>query len=160
MPTLLPLLPAKSGYSVGERPGAVLRAPLEGGRSRMRRDMLDPAPIVSVQWNLTARKYDQLQAFHRHATRRGADPFLIDLVIDEAALVRHTARFVPDSFRLAGIEGGKYIVQAQLEAEPTAGDTSALDEALVMMFGVYGSGDAVYAAMKALEQLVNEDLAI
>lgn len=112
----LTLVPDLAGYQVGD-PQDVLSAKLEGGGSRYRLDLLDPAVPVSVQWTLTRDRYDYLQSFIALAINRGADPFYVDLKLNGSTLQECFAHFVPGT-RRATPRGPAWLVTADLEVMP------------------------------------------
>lgn len=152
----LGLRPTQSGYSTSEREEAVLMQPLQGGPARYRRDMLDATSMAKVRWSLRKARYDQLMAFYRTATVRGSLPFEVDLILDGPGLTRHEAYFVPGSLRLDGIDGGKYVVVADLEVYPADVD-EAVDAAIVELAELYGGVDGLGAMLGALDDLVNAE---
>src|SRR5687768_16414160 len=98
------LCPLSSGYAAQQKSG-VLSVELDGGASRYRRDILNCAFLVNVAWLCDEEEYDYLCAFQRTATLNGSLPFSIDLTLDESGPSEYEAYFVPDTFRLAQIEG-------------------------------------------------------
>lgn len=150
LPKML-LTPAYSGFSAS--PAAdTLQAQLDGGPSRFRLNQTGAAVTVQVQWGLTRNGFNYLEAFFRLLP--GSMPFLIDLIIDNADLTEYTARLVPGSKQLAGVQGLQRIVTAQLEVKPTRSDP-AVDAAIVALYGAYG--EAGRSVLDRLAQLVNED---
>jgi hypothetical protein len=120
----LHLCPLVSDYAVD--PGqATLSVRLDGGRSRFRRDILNPAPMVNVAWNLGRDEYDYFEAFYNTTIEQGALPFQIDLIIGNSQLQEYTAHFVPGSKKLAGYQNGRFKISAQLEVEPVPRDADA-----------------------------------
>lgn len=125
------------GYTV-QRGNAVVATELDGGRPRMRKDVLNPSSRVTVQWVFTPDQYDYFQAFYHTTTEEGALPFEIDLVIDTANQAEYTANFVPGSVQLTGKQGQVFFVSAELDVEAAVRSTSA-DAALVTAFNAaYG----------------------
>lgn len=132
---------------------------LPGGVPRVRRDMIGVSSLVTAQWTLSKDRYDQLMAFYRTALRNGVNPFEIDLILDGAALERHHAQIIPGTFSLAEVSGGRYVVRTELEVYQLQTDLE-FEEALIMLYGEYGSGDEIDAILLSLEELVNVDLYI
>lgn len=150
----LMISPTEAEYTA--QPGSgVVATKLDGGASRYRADQLGAAALVTVGWTLSAWQYQYLMAFFRSATERGSEPFLIDLIMDNAAMQEYTAHFVPESFALTGRAGEAYLVGAQLEVIPLDEDEE-FDEGVVVSYDEYGEdAPLVYAD---LEALVNEHL--
>jgi len=127
------LIPESAGYAV-DRGQEVLSVKLDGGASRMRKDIIGAAFDVNVAWKLDPEQYDYLNAFFRTATARGSLPFTIDLVLDKTEYQTVTARFVPKTLKLTGQQGLSYFMSATLEVEApinlteAADDTTTIDE--------------------------------
>ena len=137
MPTLLALAPDQAGYSVTE-PEEVLAVQLDGGLPRFRQDLIGGAKKVTVQWTIGPADYSYLKAFYRTTVGRGAEAFLVDLILDEPVLTQHEAYFNPGTMKLTGVQGLTYTVKAELFVKPIAPDTE-YDEALVELVGIYGT---------------------
>lgn len=151
---LLDILPSQDGYAVRDAASSD-RTALKGGLSRTRRDLISSSYIVDVKWRLNLTRYETLRAFH---DAHVGDAFLMDLIIDEPTLTRHSADFIPGSFQLDGVEGSTYTVTAVLEVVPLPVDVD-MDEILMLLFETYGETEGGTASlMFALEQLVNVDM--
>lgn len=146
--------PDQAGYTV-EDGVEVLRAQLDGGAARYRRDIIGASRIVNVQWTFSQEGYLYFRAFYRTSTAQGSKPFLIDLVLDDVELTEHEAYFIPGSVRLNNVSGHRHVVAAQLEVTPTDPDAS-YDEALVMIYTEYGVQGA-QSLLLGLEHLVEID---
>jgi hypothetical protein len=147
----LVLTPSEAGYSA--TPGSdVLSVQLSGGPSRTRLDFVGSVATVNVSWNIPVDAFNYLQAFYRTGAQQGGEPFLIDLILDGAALVEYEAKFIPESYQVVGVQGLTTMVTAQLEVKPAAVD-AAYDEALMDAYEAYG--DQVGTALDALAYLVN-----
>lgn len=122
--------PTIAGYSVS--PGEeVVSTRLDGGRPRLRKDVLNASQRVTCSWILNVEQYNYAVAFFEGVTVGGALPFTIDLIINTAAKATYTANFVPNTFRLTGKVGANvFLVSAELDVEPIARNASA-DAALV-----------------------------
>jgi hypothetical protein len=147
--------PDSQGYTVVDG-DEVLSVKLDGGASRYRRDVLNSNSLVNCQWSLDRNEYNYARAFFKFATANGSQPFLIDLVLDEAmALTEHTAWFVPGTMQLRQQQGHLYVISAQMEVAPIPRN-AALDESLVTMWTFYQPDPTAF--MNRLEKLVNFDL--
>lgn len=154
---VLPICPLQAGYSV-EPDDGVQAVKLDGGSSRYEIVSQGNAGIVNVSWNLTAGQYDLLKGFHR-VWLRTLEPFLAGLIIESSVMELHESRFVPNSFRLTGKNGGAYSVSARLEVIPLdiyLDPETDPGEALVMLNKIYGPQAGL--ALNLLEKLVNQDL--
>lgn len=109
--------PDNSQYSVNDGK-EVVATELDGGAARYRRDVIGATSTVDVAWILDTIDYKYLRSFYRGLTGKGALPFLIDLILDEAELTEHKVYFVPGSMQLTGQKGLTYWVSAQLEVYP------------------------------------------
>jgi hypothetical protein len=126
--------PDNASYSA-ERTGEVLQVKLAGGASRFRKDIIDAAANVNCSWQFDVSQFNYFVAFYRTATLRGTVPFTIDLIIDSAAMVTRTARFVADSYKLTGQKGLTYYVSAVLEVEAIINPTeTTTDNATIAAF--------------------------
>lgn len=125
--------PTIAGYSV--KPGQeVVSTELDGGRPRLRKDILNASQRVTCSWTLTAEQYDYAMAFYEGVLNGGALPFTIDLIINNAAKATYTANFVPNTFQLSSKTGANVlVVTAELDVEPIPRNVSA-DEALVAAY--------------------------
>lgn len=151
------LPPDQAGYSA--KPGLeVLSAQLDGGAPRYRRDVIGATARVTLQWTLVASALQYLQAFYRTGVSRGADWFLIDLILDGAAMAEYQAHFVPGSFEIKSRQGRGFVVGAELDVVPCAAD-EAFDEAIIGLFEAGGYGRAgMPDLLEQLGELVNENL--
>lgn len=145
--------PDQDGYSVTDGNETVSTI-LDGGLSRTRRDILGASSLVTTVWTLGREDYRYIRAFYRGVTGKGAEPFLIDLLLDFPTLTEHKAKFVVGSMALTQQDGLKFEVTAQLEVEPLPADDD-FDRAYAMIYGVYGfeEWDLVY---NQFNHLVNE----
>lgn len=117
MPTpQLLVVPDQDGYEVEDN-NSVVFTKVDGGQSRARRDYLGAAINVTVTWTLSPDEFQYLRAFYNYVNK-GADPFLLDLLIESATLRTHVCRFKPGTFKIAKVKGATITVKAQLEAAP------------------------------------------
>lgn len=131
--TKFAIQPTIAGYSV--KPGSeVVATLLDGGRPRLRKDILNASQRVTCSWILNREQYNYAMAFFEGVTVGGALPFTIDLIINTAAKATYTANFVPNSFQLNSKAGDNvYLVSAELDVNPIARDATA-DAALVAAY--------------------------
>jgi len=111
--------PERAGYAIQHAPETV-GVKLEGGLSRIRKDIIDGAELVNVQWRLSGSDYNSFWLFIKQDLNNGADRFSIDLFLKTNTLLEYTAQFVPGTLRLQQQRGDSYTVVAQLEVLPTA----------------------------------------
>jgi phage pi2 protein 07 len=109
--------PDSSAYSVSDG-NEVVSTKLDGGASRYRRDMIGATSTVNVSWILGRDEFKYLRSFYRGITGKGAEPFLIDLILDDYELTEHVVHFVEGSMQLTSQKGLTYWVSAQLEVTP------------------------------------------
>lgn len=116
MTTLLPFIPEHNGYNV-RHPAQVVSSVLDGGRPRVRSDVLGANGSVSATWMLEGVEYDQFMRIWEESLAFGALPALVDLVTSTFLTARHRVTFVPDSLRTTQVEGLTYRVSAELSVE-------------------------------------------
>lgn len=113
------------------KPGTeVLATELDGGKPRMRRDILNASSRVSVSWKFKAAEYNYFWAFFRTTLVRGSLPFELDLLMEGAGLQERTVQFVPGTVQLGQQDGDVHVINAELYVDPIAADASA-DDAIV-----------------------------
>ena len=113
----LQLLPDSSSYNVKFGEGNISTR-LNGGASRVRKDTVDNVHSINVGFNLNKEQYQYIMAFYRHITKRGALPFLMDLITDDGTPQTHKVQIVPDTFQLTEQAGHRYGISFTVEAEP------------------------------------------
>jgi len=128
----LMISPENSSYAV-VRGSEVLSSELQGGSSKMRLDVLNAAFTINVAWSLSPVQYEYINAFFRTKTKHGSLPFTIDLILDNTVYTEYTARFIPDTFKLASQKGLTYYVNAVLEVESVI-DNATTDDATVAAY--------------------------
>jgi hypothetical protein len=150
------LTPICSGYSVvpGE---AVREIILEGGPARRRESFSGATYRVPVTWIVDGSEHKYLWAFYRGITHEGALPFLIDLVIHEAALVECQVSFFSGTFGTRSVNDGLYTIGADLEAVVPDIDYEA-DADFVTMCNEFGFDFEAGETLDDLNELVNEIL--
>lgn len=149
--------PDSSGYSV--TPGSeVIGTKLDGGASRTRVDILNAASTVTCQWTVGPDEYEYLRMFYSLNVYNGGEQFLIDLILDSAALIEYKAKFIPDTWKLVSQSGLQYVVSCNLEIEAIVQDYEYI-QAIVMLVSQYGSMQEAKTVLNLLEKLVNYDLA-
>lgn len=146
----LEIVPDQTGYSV-EEPSDTVRIATAGGSSANYRDMIGASSLVSITWICDPDEYEELVEFYKVTLKKGALPFLIDLVIDEPFPSEYEATFIPNTFTLSSVKGLTYTVTAQLEAayqEPNeVYDNFIVDQ--------YGGNEEETTFVNLLERLVN-----
>lgn len=148
----LPFIPEKSSYIYNVNRD-VVSVELDGGLPRKRRDIAGSASRVECTWFLLPHQYQYFMALYRFELKRGALPFLVDLLIEQPYLEEMKASFVADSLSMKQI-GLSFEVSAELEVVPVSDDD--FDE-IVTLF--YDDNNAENPLWNQLEQLSNFDLA-
>jgi hypothetical protein len=133
------VVPEQAGYSVNFG-NEVLSAELDGGPSRTRRGFIGAVASVPVAWSLPMGQAEYLLAFFRTATEVGSEPFLVDLIIDHAALSEYTAKFEPGSFKIGSVKGLQTSFSARLQVKPNVPDT-ANDNLILDAYEAFGEDD-------------------
>lgn len=141
----------QSGYTV-EFGNNVIVQELEGGPSRYRVDSKNNVHYVNSTWVVKKKGYQYLVAFFHVWQRNPSQPFLAQLIIDDALLEAYECFFRNGGFRLDSKNGPVYTVSAILEVTAKPRD-DGMDDLLVML----GNGDTL-DIFDPLEKLVNEDL--
>lgn len=116
----LRLVPEASGFTaeIGETAeGTSLAAPVMRLREGLERD---PSRIKAA-WICEPAELDYLQAFHRTATKRGALPFTLYLILTTADAVLYRCMIVPKTWQLDVVGELTHRVSCQLDVvrEPT-----------------------------------------
>lgn len=149
----LPFVPEKSSYSYKVN-GDVVSVELDGGLPRKRRDIAGSASRIECTWFLLPHQYQYLMAFYRFNLKRGALPFLIDLLLEQPYLEEMKASFVADSLEMKQI-GLSFEVSAELEAVPVSSDD--FDEIVTLFYDDKNEENPLW---NQLEQLANFDLEV
>lgn len=148
----LQLRPDADGYNSvdGE---SVLRVQLDGGAGRYRTDKIGATKTVTATWTMHPTQYQYWRAFYETGTKRGALPFLCDLVSDDGTgPAEHVCNFIPGSVSLPTQKGFTYVQQATLEVKPLPRDKNA-DLALINIWEAAGPEPELW--LNELEKLVN-----
>lgn len=118
-------------YSVASPQSEILRTDLDGGAGRYRADVIGATSMANVTFQLLPDGFQYLWAFYRAKTGHGAEPFLIDLILDGQEIQERVARFMPGSLTLSGkMRNLFYTATAVLELEALAADDE-FDNSLV-----------------------------
>jgi len=130
-PVLRPdLKPSQSSYGFNYNSGLIV-TDLAGGPPRVRRGYANSYTELAVTWQCTAIQYDYMQAFYRDGMREGLQPFWMCLMAEATSLMPHLCYLKPDTFGLASVAGGTYMVQATIMFRPyRASDMLAYSEAV------------------------------
>lgn len=114
-----PRPPDQDNFSV-TRGASTISVQLHGGAPRVRKDQIGTYSRVSCQWTCGREEYTEIQDFFDITLDEGSLPFTIDLYMKTGMqLTEHKAFFVPGTFKLAEQRGHTFIVQAELDANPT-----------------------------------------
>lgn len=106
-----------------------IRTQLDGGLGRYRKDIANPSDMVNCSWNLTPQEYKYAMAFWRSQTAKGADPFQIELIVENENLGERLVRIMPNTWKLTGQAGLTYFLSAQLEIMPIIDEDQAAEDA-------------------------------
>jgi hypothetical protein len=126
------LIPPNSSSYGHQQNAESLYAELDGGAPKVRRDIIGAAFNLNVTWLLDQEQYTYARAFYRTATNHGSEPFLIDLILESAALEEYEALFVPGSWQLTEQSGHAYTVSAQLWVTPPVNPDEATDDQAII----------------------------
>jgi len=121
--------PERDGYSFAPGYGNIVTK-LDGGASRVRKDVNNAAHTIQARWTLRSSEYTDFMGFFRTDLQDGTLPFLCDLLTDIGAMVLHKARCKDGKMpELVANKGDGYFVAGELEVEqnPTfTGDVTYL----------------------------------
>lgn len=132
----------------------VVATRLDGGASRFRADILNATGLLNAKWTVGGNDFEYLRAFSRAAR---AESFLVDLCVDTAEPVEHTAHFI-GGLRHIALGAGVFEVSATLEVSRNEEDDD-FNEALVALQSAFGIDDAdILTGLDSLAHLVNVDL--
>lgn len=106
------LSPDQDSYTVTEGEDTIATK-VGGGQPRMRRDLLNADSKVEVQFTVNPTEYQYIRAFYNY-TNRGADQFLIDLIVETGELREYIARIIPGSWKLTSVKGHTFKVKFTL----------------------------------------------
>jgi hypothetical protein len=106
--------PDANGYSFADGLETI-RSQQDGAMGRFRRDQLNSAVDLNVQWTCDVDQFEALRANYSTHVDEGHAPFPIDLLIDTASLVEFQVRMKPGSFKLMSVEGITFTVGVILE---------------------------------------------
>lgn len=95
---------------------------------------------VSVRWRCTEDEYSYLSAFLR-LTGNGAQPFLVDLIMDDSQPTEYAATLQGGTLSLAEVVGGLRTVTGTLYAVPT--DRRAVRDAAAAAYSLIGQPPGV-----------------
>lgn len=153
MPLKLQRPPDVANYSYQDSE-EVIATKLDGGASRFRQDILNATGLLDAKWTVAGEDFSYLRAFAR-AVR--AQSFLVDLCVDTAEPVEHTAHLV-SPLRHTALGGGIFEVSATLEVTRNDEDDDYY-EAIVALAGAFGLEEAdMQNGLDSLDHLVNIDL--
>jgi hypothetical protein len=145
------LRPNSEDYSQ-EEGAEVIATSLDGGAGRYRRDKVGASRRVNVSWTMNPNQYQYWRAFWNTATKRGALPFLCDLVgEDGTGPIQHVCYFVPGSVSMPSQMGLTYTQSATLEVKPNPVN-DAVNEGIMAIFATSTDSDVFWD----LARLVNE----
>lgn len=108
--------PEQEGYSANHTSPFVY-VKLNGGKARVRADVLNEVSIVSCSFKLDQGDYNQFMDDYRNQMGEGSLPFLMDLVLDFPLTTQYRVQMIPDTFKTNQVSGISYVVSFQVEAE-------------------------------------------
>jgi len=115
-PSFLPT-PEQDGYRL-RRGKEFVSIRLDGGRSRVRRDILGASHIATCTFVCTPEEYTALTGFLRETVRSRTELFRLPLLIDAPVAVNHLCCVLDDPEELARTRGYSHTVQVTLEVIP------------------------------------------
>ena len=124
----------------------------DGGRSLFRRGPSSPLSHIVASWSLVSNEYFYLRNFYRTTLINGSFPFLVDIIYDSGLTEECLAYFIPGTFKLAQIEGSRYIVNCELETYKR-GVSELFDIIISGLEEIYGTQDEVLTIFGQLEDV-------
>lgn len=115
-PTHLPG-PEQDGYRL-RRGRETVSIRLDGGASRVRRDVVGAAHTAECTWVCSSEEYVAITGFFRERLQSRSRLFRIPLLIDAGVTVNYLARVLDDPEELATTRGLMHTVRATLEVLP------------------------------------------
>lgn len=112
----LQLLPNQEGYEVSDG-DEIIETTVGGGSPRRRRDMLNSEYQVTCTFTLNPTEYQYLRAFYNYINK-GADGFLMDLIIEDSTLREHVCHIRPGTWKLVKQAGHMFQVKFTIDALP------------------------------------------
>lgn len=110
--------PNQTGYGLTDD-AETISVKLDGGASKFRRTILNPAITVNVAWMFNNAQYTQFRTFYKVTTKGGSLPFLIDLYLNVGEqLTEHKVRIIPGTVILNEQRGHSFLVSCKLEIDP------------------------------------------
>lgn len=120
LPKLL-IRPDQAQYIV-TRGDDIVQTSIKGAPAeRMRPNYLHDEMIVECQFSLTPVEYNYLRAFYNF-TNQGSDPFLLDLLGDDARLQTFVGHFRSGTFKLQQLEGNLIRLRTTFHVVPKDGN--------------------------------------
>lgn len=117
---------------------------LDGGASRVRRDVFGMVHTVKCCWSCTQDQYTQVMGFFRERVQSRSKLFRINLVIDVPTLVPYLARLTGTPNALTMVAGLLYKIEATLEVIPNPIKTFSLFLQDVTVAQIVDAGTADY----------------
>lgn len=152
----LELRPDQDSYTFKRTNAGYIRAELDGGEGKYRRDVLGSSETVTVRFTLNADAYSYLWSLYR-VFAYDMTRFRIDLILEDEGLVEVEAWFVPDTFKLTRQTATTYVVQATLEAIPPIYDID-LDRDYLYIIKDFGLDWRLW--LDRLQVIVNDEWSI
>lgn len=146
----LPFPPESTDYSLSNGTDFV-ETEVEGGKARRRKDYSSKPYELQVNWVFNQEDYQYFKAFYNSVTKKGSEPFLLDLIVDQPYIEERTVWFKGDSLQMNNPMGLSLLVSATLEVLPK--DNPNFD-AMILLF----AGNTT--RLNILEQLANYDLKV
>lgn len=115
-PDYLPT-PEQDGYRL-RRGAESVSIRLDGGRSRVRRDILGASHEATCTFLLDSSEYVAFEGFFREQLDARTALFRLPLLIDTPVAVNHLVRVLDDPEELASTRGHAHTVQVRLEVLP------------------------------------------
>jgi hypothetical protein len=127
------LVPQSAGYAIAPPVGEVIASEVPGGLPMLSADIEGGVSIVDVSFMLDAGDWQYTEAFMRNRTGAGAEPFLIDMILNGSDIAEFTVMLVPESKHLTAAVAQIRYLSLQLYALPAEVDEDA-DSSIVDIY--------------------------
>lgn len=112
----LAITPDQENYTASDAED-VISTKVGGGPPRMRMDLLNSETKIEVQWTLNPAEYQYIRAFYNYI-HKGADSFLMDLLLESPTLAEYVVRIIPGTWKLTSVKGTTFKVKCTLSVAP------------------------------------------
>ena len=121
----LKLTPDQESYQATDGEDVIV-SKVGGGQPRYRLDLLNSDAKIEVQWTLSPSEYQYIRAFYNYCNK-GADAFLMDLILEDSGLAEYVVRIIPGTWKLTSVKGATFKVKCTLSVAPNTDGINIAD---------------------------------